>query len=68
MYLQEFSCEECGKVGMRRTAAKKRCKTCQDAHYRERRALAQSRWWRKKGFGEIDMNHDPNMEDAIYCG
>jgi hypothetical protein len=68
MYLREFACEECGKVGIRRTASKKRCDKCQSAHRRERFALAQSRWRRKVGFGEVDMNHDENMEDAIYCG
>ena len=68
MYLREFTCEECGKVGVRRTAAKKRCTECQKLHLRERKTLAQSRWRRKVGFGEVEMNHDPNMEDAIYCG
>ena len=66
--MSEYVCEDCGKPGIRRSTATKRCPKCQEAHRKERKALIQSRWLRKKGFEEVDMNHDPNMEDAIYCG
>jgi hypothetical protein len=68
MYLREFNCEECGEVDVRKTASKKRCDRCQKAHRREAHSLSQSRWRRRMGLGGIEINQDPNMENAIYCG
>lgn len=65
MYQKERECEECPATYVAHSTQSRRCPRCQSLHRRE----VKKSWLRKKAPPrEVEMNHDPNYEFAIYCG